>query len=145
MRIRRVVLAASVAASLFSLPFAPAARAGGMDINVTGPERGGTYRIAARTCGAPSDMRVEGRAEGRVGEARRSIPLDLRPTSERGVLAFHRTWPAQGRWVLRFTVRENGRSVSRIAPLSEDGRVIPANLLFGGDGRRECEAALAKL
>jgi len=141
----RLVLAATLAASLLTLPFAFPAHAGGVQIDVSGPDRAGIYRVETRGCGVLADMRVEAHAEGRVGRSRRSVALEFLPGSERGVLAFRRTWPAEGRWVLRFTLRENGLTATRITRIADDGRVLPGSMLFGGDGRRECEAALAKL
>ena len=47
-------------------------------------------------------------AEGIVGEARRSMPLDLAKTERPGTYALRRQWPADGTWMLVITMRQGG-------------------------------------
>lgn len=63
----------------------------------------------------PGTLALAGTAEGLVGGARRSIPLDLTPADTSGVYRVQRQWPREGVWVLRLTVTEgDGRATALV-------------------------------
>ena len=124
------------------IPFTPA-HAGGAHVAVTGPHADGFYHVETLDCGERGDYGVEVHAEGRVQGTRRSSVLRLVPTSERGLWTLRPLRKPAGDWVLRFTARRHGQTVTTIAPLGRDGRIGETALAFGGDGRRECDHALA--
>lgn len=138
--IRRLMLTSFVALCSFST-----AQAGGAHVAVTGPHPDGLYHIETLDCGERGDYAVEVHAEGRVAGTRRTSALKLEPTRERGLWTLRPLREPAGDWVLRLTARRHGQTVTTIAPLGRDGRIGETALAFGGDGRRECEQALARL
>jgi hypothetical protein len=76
--------------------------------------------VRAMACVEQDKTTVTGTAEGIVNGARRSIPLQLTPISEKGVFAVRQQWPDKGEWVLTF-VAENPRMGYRGAIVRLDG------------------------
>ncbi len=68
--------------------------------------------VRASQCEAPITAAVTGRAEGVVDGKRVTLPLTMRVTSQEGAWAVTRQWPAEGRWILVFTVDGHGRSTA---------------------------------
>jgi hypothetical protein len=88
-------------------PFDPAARGALMLVHVSFRE--GDARLADLT----------GTAEGVVGGTRRSVPLRFTETGRANTFALARQWPADGRWLLRLSVRET----TALVMLDRDGQV----------------------
>jgi hypothetical protein len=88
-------------------PFDPAARGALMLVHVSFRE--GDARLADLT----------GTAEGVVGGTRRSFPLRFTETGRANTFALARQWPADGRWLLRLSVRET----TALVMLDRDGQV----------------------
>jgi hypothetical protein len=73
---------------------------------------------------AAVEATVTATAEGIVGGARRSVALDLAPTSRPGTYALRRQWPAEGTWMLVITMRQGGL---------EDGATALVDIGAAGD------------
>src|SRR5262245_66187289 len=94
--LRPLVFAFAVSALL-----APAALAGGIQATIEGPAKDGAYVVRTYHCRHPMSLEVSAFAEGIVKGERQSLPLELERTSDDGVLTFRRTWPNEGRWLVR--------------------------------------------
>jgi hypothetical protein len=129
-------------ALLLVLVPATTALAGGAQVTISGPHDDGRYRVETLDCGERGDYPVQVRAEGRVNGVRRSLPLRLERTSERGVWSLAPLAERRGDWVLRLTTRRYGHTVSTIAPLDRDGTVRGTTVAFQSDGRLECDRLL---
>ena len=118
------------------------ASAGGFSAKVEGPAKDGTYTVTAYSCHAAATEGVRAWAEGVVDGRRQTLPLTLTASLSPGTFGFTRTWPRSGRWVVRLGF--NGQpALSAVAKLDRNGRVRDTQLIWDGDGRRECEACLA--
>lgn len=80
-----------------------------------------------RTAGFP----VSGTAEGLVDGQRRTIELEIRPTSRSGVYAVQPNWPDEGHWVVKLTTNRDDSPVTLIAELGPDGG-LGQEPFFGG-------------
>lgn len=74
--------------------------------------------------GTPTISDVSGSAEGIVNGARRTIALELDPTSRAGVFTVRKQWPAEGTWLLRITLA----STTALVSLDRAGRVAGVNI-----------------
>ena len=76
--------------------------------------------------GNPTAYPIEGRAVGLVNGSRRSIPLEMRATSQPGVFAVHGELPDEGVWVIAvdMTDEENHIDASVLLALDEDGEPV---------------------
>jgi len=82
--------------------------------------RGAAFLIrAAVREGTPTIADISGTAEGLVNGVRKSVPLRIDTTSQRGVFAVRRQWPDDGRWVLRL----NLLTTTAIVAIERDGRI----------------------
>ena len=136
--LRTFVYAATLAAVL-----APAALAGGMSARVEGPAKDGhTYTVRTYACSNPKSVRVSAWAEGVVNGERRTLPLVLQRTKAEGVFSVQRTWPAEGRWLVRLAF-PTGRAAVTVAEIGADGRVTDNSFVWESDGKHECDAKLA--
>ena len=133
----RTLLAVTLTAAL-----APVAIAGGASARVEGPMKDGSYLVRTFACAVPSVMSTAAYAEGEVNGARRTIPIALKRTHEKGVLKFERNWPSDGRWLVRVNLGGD-RRVATVATLASDGSVADNELLWESDGRHECNQKLA--
>ena len=88
-------------------PFDPGARGALMLVHVSFRE--GDARLAD----------LAGTAEGIVAGARRSVPLRFTETGRPNTFALTRQWPAEGKWLLRLSVRET----TALVMLDRDGQV----------------------
>lgn len=70
--------------------------------------------VHAYSCHVPTDAALSAYAEGLVGGKRRSIPLELESTGATGVYTVARQWPADGSWVLVFSVDRGGRTTALV-------------------------------
>ena len=118
------------------------AYAGGSTAMVEGPMKDGTYLVRAAHCGEPASMSVTATAEGVVKGARRSLPIQLTSTREKGVYQFARTWPSEGTWIVRLAPAGRDRAVTLVA-IASDGSVGDNEFVWKSDGRHECDQKLA--
>jgi hypothetical protein len=76
--------------------------------------------VHAYSCHAPTDAAVTARAEGMVDGKRKSVPLKLASTGSMGVYTVSRQWPAEGSWVLVFSIDRGGQTTA-LVKLGADG------------------------
>ena len=138
--IRTLALGLALTTALASL-----VNAGGTTVSVEGPFKDGLYLARATNCnGVAASMPVTATAEGVVAGVRKSLPISLKTTKEKGVYQFARTWPAEGTWVVRVEPT-GGRKPITLAAIASDGRVSPNEFLWDGDGRHACDQKLAAI
>jgi hypothetical protein len=136
-RMRLWVVALALVVSL-----APAALAGGIHARIEGPDRDGlTYTARTVACDANTALEPWAIAEGLVDGMRQSVLIRLKPTSEHGVYRFTRTWPTEGRWMIRLSLG-HPPAPTTVATLRADGTVRDNRLYFRSDGLKECRKAL---
>jgi hypothetical protein len=73
--------------------------------------------------GTPANFPVEGKAEGMVSGARRSVELAFTRTSRAGVYALKKQWPDQGNWVLAIAVKDGNSKAGALVELTSRGDV----------------------
>lgn len=78
---------------------------GNPDSNAEARRKNAVLTVKATGCHNPESASVSGRAIGRVGGERRSIPLRLEPLSEPGMFALAQQWPKEGKWVIQLVGR----------------------------------------
>jgi len=139
--LRTFAVAATLVVSLTAV-FPPLASAGGMSATLQGPAKDGTYNLVTYSCSGAESMRPTGWAEGVVKGERRTLPLALQPARTAGSYAFQRTWPKEGKWLVRLTFA-NPNAPALVAQIGHDGRVGDSKFLWDTDGKRECETRLA--
>ena len=131
------------AAAALVVTLAPAALAGGMNAKVEGPGRDGrTYTVRTYQCSNPASLKVSAWAEGLVNGKRQSVQLSIKKTNKPGVFQFTRTWPAEGQWAIRMELGEGHLPVT-VTALDDKGIVKTNELIWEGDGQKQCEAVLA--
>lgn len=100
--------------------------------------------------GTPQVAELTGTADGLVGGARRSVPLEFAATNRPGVFSVRRSWPTEGAWVLRVSLQ----STTALVTLDREGSVasvrIPTERTSGGVipravSQREVDSTLAEL
>jgi len=122
--------------------FVPAAFAGGIHARIEGPDRDGlTYTARTFSCDPKATLEPWAIAEGLVDGKRQSVLIRLAATSEHGVYRFARTWPREGRWMIRLSLGQPPAPAT-VATLRADGRVQGNRLYFRSDGSQECSKAL---
>jgi hypothetical protein len=132
-----------IALALF-VSLAPAAFAGGIHARIEGPDRDGlTYTARAYSCDKGDALEPWGYAEGVVDGKRQSRLIRFTPTSDHGVYRFTRTWPNQGRWMIRYMLG-HPPAPATVTTLRGDGKVRNNKLYFKSDGSQECQKALRK-
>ena len=105
------------------------ATAGGFQLGVGRPDVADPQlkdaAIVVRTygCHTPTGANVSGTAEGLVNGPRKSVPLELIPTSK-GVYKIKRQWLREGRWVLVITGNYRGMTSSALIELGPNGEVL---------------------
>jgi hypothetical protein len=124
------------------LSFAPAAYAGGLFARIEGPGPDGTtYTARTYSCNPSVSLEPWALAEGRVNGKRRSVLIRVKPTAEHGVYEFQRSWPKEGRWMIRYMLG-HPPAPATVATLRADGSVERNQLYFHSDGTQECSKAL---
>src|SRR5262245_22741887 len=120
----------------------PVALAGGILARIEGPDRDRvTYTARTLSLDANDTLEPWASAEGVVDGKRRSVLIHLEPTSEHGVYRFTRTWPEEGRWMIRLSLG-HPPAPATVATLRPDGTVKQNKLYYKTDGIRECHRAL---
>jgi hypothetical protein len=121
---------------------APAALARGLHARIEGPDQDGlTYTARTYGCDESTALEPWALAEGLVDGRRQSVLIRLAPTGEHGVYRFTRTWPREGRWMIRFCLG-HPPAPATVATLRADGTVRSNRLYPKSDGSRECGRAL---
>jgi hypothetical protein len=154
----RLVLPAALAASAIAwvAPDVSAVRRGPPWISVESPPnphdratRDAFLVVRTYHHGDLMSQGIRGTAEGLVGTERRSMPLRFDQTSQPGVYALRRQWPAEGRWALVMTTGTGdgasalvtvagGQVASVVVPTrQQDGWAIPRTIT-----RAEIDAAI---
>jgi hypothetical protein len=129
-----------IALALF-VSLAPAAFAGGIHARIEGPGHDGLYAVRTYSCDKDAKLDPYAIAEGMVGGKRRSVLIRLEPTTRHGVYLFPRTWPQEGRWMIRLSLG-HPPAPATVATLRADGKVVDNQLFFNSDGARECQRVL---
>ena len=81
--------------------------------------------------GTPVSFPVSGTAEGIVDGARRTVSLELKPTSRPGVYALHKQWSDKGTWTLILAVTQgqgDGNTVKAVVELGANGQVASVDV-----------------
>ena len=124
------------------LALAPAAFAGGLHARIEGPAPDGvTYTARAYSAKPDDTFEPWALAEGRFEGRRQSVLIRVEPTAEHGVFKFSRTWPKEGRWMIRFMLG-HPPAPATVAALGPDGTVQGNKLYDKSDGSQECSEAL---
>jgi len=93
---------------------------------------------------------MSGTADGIVGGVHRSMPLEFATTNRPGVYSVRRSWPTDGTWVLRVSVK----TTTALVALDRNGNVgsvrIPMEHMPGGTlpraiSQREVDSTLTEL
>jgi hypothetical protein len=98
------------------------ALAGGQQVVAEAAKDGRAVLVRTYNCGTPASLSLQGTAEGLVGGARRTIPLEITRAGEAGVFAVARQWPAEGQWALVFSVK-GGHAVSTLVTLEPGAEI----------------------
>jgi hypothetical protein len=137
--VRRLVIAAALMAAV-----APAALAGGANAKVSGPAKDGRYTVQTYACSNPANLHVTAWAEGLVNGKRQTVPIKIEMTRAKGVYDFKRTWPEGGQWAIRMRLGNQGPHVPvTVTALEPNGTVRTNELIWEGDGTKECVAILS--
>lgn len=121
---------------------APAALAGGIHARIEGPARDGvTYTARTYSLDEGDALEPWAIADGVVDGERQSVLIRLKATGEHGVYRFARTWPAEGRWMIRLSLG-HPPAPATVATLRADGAIRSNRLYFRSDGSSECRRAL---
>ena len=138
--VRRFVIAAALA---MTVPPMALAGGGAPYVQVWGPHPDGLYAVHTYLSENPGSLRVTAWAEGLVDGQRETVPIRLKRMKEKGVYKFARSWPEHGTWALRMTVGNMGPHVPvTLAALDAKGTVKNSQLVWEGDGMKECVAIL---
>lgn len=120
--IRRLLLPA------FLLASATALWAGGLFVVLGNPEANPEARgekavltLKLSGCHEPQNAVVTGVAIGVIGGREQSIPLQLKALATPGTYAVARQWPEQGKWVLEFIAKHQGRVTSTLVVAGPGG------------------------
>jgi len=106
---------------------------------------------AAMRGAVPTANDLSGSAEGIVNGARRTVALRFDATSEPGVFALRRQWPADGAWLLRITLRNETTALVSLDRMGAVASVdVPMQATSGGRipravAPREIDSAVAVL
>jgi hypothetical protein len=135
----------SIIAVALLVSFASSAHAGGMHVRIEGPGPDGITYTARTLDLRPGDTwEPWASAEGVVAGKIQSRLIKLIPTGEPGVYQFTRTWPNEGRWMIRYSMG-HPPAPATIAALRADGTVRSNKLYPHSDGFQECFRALRKV
>ena len=97
-------------------------------------------------CADPANARIEGKAEGLVNGARRSITLKLVPLDTPGVVAVNKEWPAEGVWVVKLTGTCQDKRAGVVVPFGPKGFLRESSKFFSRAANdAEVEASLKAL
>jgi len=90
------------------------------DSNPEAAQRHAAVVVQTTACTSPEKTSITATAEGIAGGKRQSIPLQLIRLSEPGKFALAKTWPADGKWVLRVVANNpdyHGYAAGAIIPI----------------------------
>jgi hypothetical protein len=101
----------------------------------------GVLTVEAQGCHDYSHAAITGQAEGIVNGKRRSVRLELTPTSQPGIYSVPKSWPSEGRWVLVFSGTSGGLHTHTLLEVAADGTSQP-RMSMKPVSAEEIEAAL---
>jgi hypothetical protein len=81
-------------------------------------------------CVEPAKPQVTGTAEGLVRGARKTVSLNIAPTSKPGVYAVFQTWPAEGNWVVNLKGTCGAATAGAVIPIGLGGFVRETSKFF---------------
>jgi hypothetical protein len=117
---------------------------GGLRADLEGPAKDGTYAVHTFMCGKDVPFEVSAWAEGVVKGHRRTVPLKLRQLGNSAIYQFDRAWPAEGQWLIRLaSAKPNPSAATTVVAILPDGQLGEAKVVWGADGRHECDVRLA--
>jgi hypothetical protein len=118
--------------------------ASGPHLKVAGQsDDGRTFWVQAYLCPDPALAKVTAWAEGLVNGQRETIPLEVVRTTEPRTFTIERTWPTEGRWVIRMFISNQPEAGVTLTRLDEKGRGNGGRVVFDGDGLQLLEDVLA--
>jgi len=88
--------------------------------NAEAAKRQAAVVVQTTACTSPEKTSITATAEGIAGGKRQSIPIQLIRLSEPGKFAIAKTWPADGKWVLRVVANNpdyHGYAAGAIIPV----------------------------
>ena len=88
--------------------------------NAEAAKRQAAVVVQTTACTSPEKTSITATAEGIAGGKRQSIPIQLIRLSEPGKFAIAKTWPADGKWVLRVVANNpdyHGYAAGAIIPI----------------------------
>lgn len=112
---------------------------------------GSVLIVHAFSCHQPTDAAVRASAEGVVDGKRKTISVQLKSTGATGVYSVTRQWPAEGSWVLAFSIDRGGQTTALVKldpqgmPHFTAGRELAAGSLrtvSGSAKERDIESVL---
>ncbi len=102
--------------------------AGGFYLTLGNPEASAAARaknavvtVRAAGCHEPEKAEIKGTAFGVVNGRRQTVDLKLMVLDKTGFYAVTQQWPSEGKWVLQFVGRDNGRVTTTLVPVGPDG------------------------
>ena len=98
--------------------------------------------VAAEGCASPAEVKLTGTAEGLVNGERRSVTLEVVPTSKPGVWAVKKSSLGEGRWVLAIRAGMTGHNIGTVVELGPNGEYRAGRSLSAQELPRRVEAAL---
>jgi len=98
--------------------------------------------VAAEGCASPAEVKLTGTAEGLVNGERRSVTLEVVPTSKPGVWAVKKSSLGEGRWILAIRAGIAGHSIGTVVELGPNGEYRAAPSVSVQELPRRVEAAL---
>jgi hypothetical protein len=90
------------------------------DSNPEATERHAAVIVQTTACTSPEKTSITATAEGIANGKRQSIPLELIRLSQPGKFAIAKTWPTDGKWVLRVIANNpdyHGYAAGAIIPI----------------------------
>jgi len=88
--------------------------------NAEAAKRQAAVVVQTTACTSPEKTSITATAEGIAGGKRQSIPIQLIRLSEPGKFAIAKTWPADGKWVLRVVANNpdyHGYAAGAVIPI----------------------------
>jgi hypothetical protein len=98
--------------------------------------------VAAEGCGSPAEVKLTGTAEGVVNGERRSVTLEIVPTSKQGVWAVKKNLLGEGRWVLAIRAGLSGHNIGTVVELGPNGEYRAGQSFSAQELPKRVEAAL---
>ena len=135
---RKWIIALALFVSSASMAFA-----GDIHARIEGPDSDGLYTARTYSLEETDTLEPWAYAEGVVEGKPMSVLIRLKPTGDHGVYQFPRTWPEEGRWMIRYSLG-HPPAPATVVTLRPDGSVRKNKLYYKSDGSQECRRVLRK-